>query len=123
MKVIYVAGPFRGPNAWVIEENIRRAERLALEVWRLGAACICPHSNTRFFQGAAEDAVWMAGDLEFIRRSDALLMTPDLQQSSGARAEEALARELGIPVFYALEEVARWLTASSNISVAVSKNF
>ena len=59
MKVVYVAGPFRGPNAWEIEENIRRAERLALEVWRLGCACLCPHTNTRFFQGAAPDAVWV----------------------------------------------------------------
>jgi hypothetical protein len=53
MKLIYVAGPFRGKDAWEIECNIRRAESLALEVWRLGAACICPHP-TPDFQGAAE---------------------------------------------------------------------
>lgn len=28
MKVIYVAGPFRAPNSWEIEQNIRRAEAL-----------------------------------------------------------------------------------------------
>ena len=32
MKVGYIAGPFRGPNSWEIENNIRRAETLALEV-------------------------------------------------------------------------------------------
>lgn len=109
MKVVYVAGPFRGPNSWEIEENIRRAERLALEVWRMGAACICPHTNTRFFQGAADDAVWLDGDLELVARSDAILMTPDWQRSTGARSEEAFARERGIPVFYAAPELATWL--------------
>ena len=59
MKVVYIAGPFRGPNAWEIEQNIRRAESLALEVWRAGAAALCPYTNTRFFQGAAPDDVWL----------------------------------------------------------------
>lgn len=109
MKCVYVAGPFRGPNSWEIEENIRRAERLALEVWRLGAACVCPHTNTRFFQGAADDAVWLDGDLEILARCDAIVMTEDWERSSGARAEEAFARKRNIPVFYALRELDNWL--------------
>ena len=51
MKLVYIAGPFRGSSAWDIEENIRVAERAALEVWKMGAAALCPHTNTRFFQG------------------------------------------------------------------------
>ena len=109
MKVVYVAGPFRGPNNWDIEENIRRAERLALEVWRSGAACICPHTNTRFFQGAADDAVWLDGDIEILNRCDAVVMTEDWQRSSGARAEEKHARENNIPVFYSLDALREWL--------------
>ena len=108
MKVVYVAGPFRGPNAWVIEENIRRAERLALDVWRLGYACICPHTNTRFFQGAAPDDVWLNGDLELLKRCDAVVLTEDWGRSSGARAEVDVARSLGIPVFNTIEELALW---------------
>lgn len=109
MKVVYVAGPFRGPNSWDIEENIRRAERLALEVWRSGAACICPHTNTRFFQGAADDAVWLDGDIEMLARCDAVVMTADWQRSSGASAEEQYAREHGIRVFYSIEDLRGWL--------------
>ena len=109
MKVVYVAGPFRGPNAWEIEQNIRRAEELSLAVWRMGAAALCPHTNTRFFQGAADDAVWLDGDLELLRRCDAILMTPDWERSSGARAEEAFAREHGVTVFYGLMELREWL--------------
>jgi len=33
MRVVYIAGPYRAPNAWEIEENIRRAERIALHIW------------------------------------------------------------------------------------------
>lgn len=110
MKLIYVAGPFRGPNSWEIEQNIRRAESLALEVWRLGAAALCPHTNTRFFQGAADDKVWLEGDLEMLRRCDALILTPDWIKSSGARAEVAEANRLEIPVFHTLHELQFFLT-------------
>ena len=109
MKLIYVAGPFRATNSWDMEANIRRAETLALEVWRAGAAAICPHSNTRFYQGAAPDEVWLDGDLEMVRRSDALVMTPDWERSSGARGEHDLAVGLGIPVFYDIEGLRIWL--------------
>lgn len=109
MKVVYVAGPFRGKNSWEIEQNIRRAECLALEVWRLGAAVICPHTNTRFFDGAADDKVWLSGDLELLRRCDAMILTADWERSSGARAEAEHAKERQIPVFHNLIELKDWL--------------
>ena len=110
MKVVYIAGPFRGPNSWEIEENIRRAERLALEVWRLGVACICPHTNTRFFQGAAPDNVWLDGDLELVKRCDAVLLTSDYSRSSGATAEKLFAEEHNIPVFVSIGDLEEWLS-------------
>lgn len=100
MKVIYIAGPFRAPSAWGIEQNIRRAEELALEVWQSGGAAICPHANTRFFQGAAEDKIFLDGDLAILCRCDAVLCLPDWQRSEGACAEVAEATRLGIPVYY-----------------------
>ena len=109
MKLVYVAGPYRGPNAWVIEYHIRCAEALALKVWQLGAACICPHANTRFFQGAAPDEVWLAGDVEIMRRCDAVLMTQKWQASAGALAEHNEAHRRGIPIFYELGDLEKWL--------------
>lgn len=110
MKVVYVAGPFGGPSAWDIECNIRRAETLALEVWRLGAAALCPHTNTRFFQNAAPDAVWLEGGLELLRRCDALIVTPDWERSSSARAEVVFAAKHDIPVFDNLDRLSLYLT-------------
>lgn len=109
MKLVYVAGPFRGKSAWDIECNIRRAEALALEVWRLGAAALCPHANTRFFQNAAPDEVWLEGDLEMLRRCDAVMLTVDWFKSPGAQREVKEAREKGIPVFTRLTNLQAWL--------------
>lgn len=106
MTVLYIAGPFRGPNAWEVEQNIRRAEALALEAWRAGFAVLCPHTNTRFFDGAADDDVWLRGDLELLMRCDAVLLTPDWARSDGARVERAFATGLGIPVYESLAAVA-----------------
>ena len=66
MKVIYVAGKFRGHNAWEIEQNIRKAEEVALQIWQNGAACICPHANTRFFDGVLPDKTFLDGDLDIL---------------------------------------------------------
>lgn len=109
MKVIYIAGPYRAPNAWDIEENIRRAERLALQVWRSGAAALCPHTNTRFFQGAAPDAVWLDGDLALLAKCDAVIFTPNWRESSGARAEHDFAVHHRIPVFHDVEDLRAWI--------------
>lgn len=105
MRVVYIAGPFRATNSWDMEQNIRRAEALALEAWRLGFAVLCPHTNTRFFQGAAEDSIWLDGDLELLRRCDYLLTTTDWERSSGARAEVVFAKERQIPVFHDIESL------------------
>ena len=109
MPVVYVAGPFRGNDAWEIEQNIRRAETLALEVWRAGAAGVCPHTNTRFYQGACPDHVWLAGDLEILRRCDAILMTPDWQKSEGARREHVEAFNRNLRIFYTVPELKAWV--------------
>lgn len=113
MKLVYVAGPFRAKpdprNQWVQWENIRRASALALEVWKLGASCICPHLNTAYFEGAAPAHVWLDGDLEQLRRCDAVLMTPDWRRSAGATAEHDFAVAHGIPVFFDLPSLEAWL--------------
>lgn len=109
MPVVFVAGPFRGPNAWEIELNIRRAEELALEVWKLGAAAICPHSMNRFFFGTLDEEYYLRGDLELLRRSDAMIMVHDWERSTGARAERKAAIVDGTPVFYTIPDLKEFL--------------
>lgn len=102
LQVIYIAGPYRADNAWDREENIRAAERLALEVWRLGHAALCPHTNNRYFEGALPDNVFLDGDIAMLLRCDAVLMTPDWERSIGASRERDIAIRNGIPVFETL---------------------
>lgn len=108
IPVIYIAGPYRAANSWEIEQNVRRAEALALEVWRLKCAAMCPHANTRFFQGAAPDEVWLLGDLAMLAKCDAMLVVPNWEKSSGTRAEIQFAQSKGIPVLYTRHQLILW---------------
>jgi hypothetical protein len=116
MKVIYVAGPLRGGNAWEMELNIRRAEALALEVWKMGAAAICPHAMNRFYFGALGkmgDQAFLDGDFEIITRCDAILFTEDWMDSTGALMEHKVARKEGIPIVYDLDELEAFLNSEN----------
>jgi len=99
MFVVYIAGPFRGPHAWAVEQNVRQAEAVAYSVFKAGAVALCPHTNTRFFDGSLPDSVFLEGTLELMRRCDGVLVLPNSARSSGTLGEIQEAVRLGIPVF------------------------
>ena len=101
MKVIYIAGKYRGPNAWAVEQNIRAAEDVAAKVWAMGHVALCPHANSRHMDGVASDEHFLAGTLELLRRCDAVVLVPNWRDSAGARAEVAEAIRRGMPIIYA----------------------
>lgn len=105
MKVVYIAGKFRGNSAWEVELNIREAEELAFRVWKAGYVALCPHTNTRFFDGALPNHVWLDGDIELLKRCDALITATNWESSSGAKAEVAFAQANNIPVVHTLTEL------------------
>ncbi len=109
MKIIYVAGPFRGPNSWAVECNIRRAEHLGWKVALLGAMPLIPHTNTRFFNGTLTGDFWLEGTLELMRRCDGVIFTEDWKLSSGARAEYEEAQRINLPCFFDTTTLAVWL--------------
>jgi len=104
--VLYLAGPYRSKDGiWGVRQNIARATEVARELWLMGYAVICPHSNTAFMDGG--DAwsggdtahVFLEGDLELVRRSDLMVLLPGWETSRGVAGEKALAEELDLPVF------------------------
>jgi nucleoside 2-deoxyribosyltransferase len=109
MQVVYIAGPYRAGNAWAVEQHIRAAELAALKVWTIGAVALCPHTMTRHYQGALPDATWLAGDLELVKRCDAVLAIERWRGSSGAQAEIAYAKSRDMPVFESIEDLGEWL--------------
>jgi hypothetical protein len=98
VPLVYVAGPFRARTPWEVEQNIRRAERVALEVARAGAMPICPHTNTRFFNGQLTDGFWIRGTLELLRRADGVVFLSGWQESSGSVGEHEDAVDMGLPL-------------------------
>lgn len=100
-RLLYISGPFSDPDPLHgIERNILLASEAALRGWRDGWAVICPHKNTAGYQHA-EDVpyeTWIEGDLEILRRCDAICMLPGWENSPGARQELALAEELDMDV-------------------------
>jgi nucleoside 2-deoxyribosyltransferase len=101
MKLLYVAHKIRDPRGpWFMLQHMREGEAVALALWQMGAAVICPGKNTEFFDGAAPDEVWLKGDLEMVKRCDAVVMSPNWTTSKGAHGEKEFAEEIGKPVFY-----------------------
>lgn len=97
--LIYVAGPYSGN----VEKNIAQAREIAAKLWAKGHAVICPHMNSAHLDEGT-GITWeqfMAGDLIMISVCDALVMTPNWQESRGAKIEHEYAVTLNIPIFYA----------------------
>lgn len=109
MKIVYIAGKFSGSNTWETECNIRLAEAAAFEVAKLGAMPMCPHANTRFFDGTLTQEFWYQGTLALLFRCDAMLLIEGWQNSRGARAEKSAAELRGIPCLESLLQLDKWL--------------
>jgi hypothetical protein len=105
MRVIYIAGPYRGRRL----VNILRARAAALFVWQHGGVALCPHMNTAFFDGKMPEAVWLEGDLELLSRCDAVWALPGWRESDGAAMEVARAEALHLPRLESREEVVMFL--------------
>jgi hypothetical protein len=101
MRFIYVASPYtKGDVAINVRRNIEAADRLALA----GFTPFCP-LLTHFWHLLIphEYEFWCAYDMVWLERCDAIVRLAG--ESSGADAEVKRAVELGLPVFYSVEEV------------------
>jgi len=100
VKLIFVSGPYRADTTEGVINNIAKARKAAIKLWREGWAVFCPHSNTALFDGLADDSVWLKGDLEILKRCDAIYMLKAWSNSTGSKVELKLAEELGLEVIY-----------------------
>jgi hypothetical protein len=100
IKIVYIAGAFRAATQWGIMQNVRKAESAALSLWKLGYVVICPHAMTQNYQDECPDDVWLNGMIEILKRCDAIYLLRNYFQSTGTLTELAVARNLGLPIFY-----------------------
>ncbi len=110
-ELIYIAGAYSGPTRGAVEANIARAVDRALDVAKLGAMPVCPHSNTGDprFEEVQNYQFWIAGTLALMRVCSAFLTVPGWELSSGARGEVNAMTDMGKPVFHDLDALADWL--------------
>ncbi len=67
MRLVYIVGPYRAATAWEVEQNIRRAEEVGLEIARMGAMPVVPHTLTRFYGGECPEDFWLLGTFMLMR--------------------------------------------------------
>lgn len=99
--IIYIAGPYRskyGVFGRIL--NILRARKLAKKVWASGFYAICPHLNSALMDGICPDEQFLEGDIEILKKCDAILMIDGFEKSSGAINELISAREIGIEIIH-----------------------
>jgi hypothetical protein len=97
--IVYTAGKYSGN----IDENIANARKVAIDLWEMGHAVICPHLNSAHMELDCK-ATWedyLKGDLEIISRVDAVVMLEGWKDSPGARMEREYALSHSILVYYA----------------------
>jgi hypothetical protein len=100
MKLIYVAGPYRATSKAGVTRNINHAKNEAKKLWVAGWSVICPHMNTAHLDGVVPEDAFLAGDIEILKRCDAIWMLLGWDKSLGARVEMELAKQIGLEVYY-----------------------
>jgi nucleoside 2-deoxyribosyltransferase len=110
--LVYVAGPYAHPDP---VENTHRTIHFADDLQAESIVTVyIPHLSMLWHALVPHDSdYWYAYDLAILARCDALLRIPG--ESSGADNEIAFAKSLGIPVFYAREDLYAWVQSRSEV--------
>src|SRR4051812_319133 len=103
---VYIAGPYTKPDPC---ENTHIALEWANKFWDLGYVPFVPRL-THFWHTMTPRPYeqWLDYDNQFLAVCHVVFRFPG--ESSGADKECALAEQLGIPVFYSLDEVHLYLS-------------
>lgn len=115
-KRVYIAHPITIGD---LTSNINRSIDAFRELMRLGFAPMCPgfsafagginsvgYAEPEILPNGTDPEDWMDVDLPWVSVAEALLRLPG--ESTGADREAGLAAQLGIPVFYTIEELRAW---------------
>lgn len=113
MILCYVAGPFSAPTREGVEANIRKAERMGLEVAKLGLMPVIPHTNTSHpdFEHIQPYQFWVEGTLELLKACQVMILCEGWEKSSGSRGEKFYAATHGIAHFESIQDLKDWKKA------------
>ena len=104
MKKVYIASPYTLGDVAV---NVKVQIDAVDELMNLGFAPFAPlYSHFQHMVHPRPYQDWVKVDLEWVKVCDYLLRLPG--ESKGADGEVVLANELGIPVFYSIDELVNY---------------
>ena len=105
IKLAYLAGPYSANDDWTKQQHINRCWKAGFALNKRGIGHIGPHLNSQWMDAANDaDFYYRLGE-RLLTACDGILMLDGWENSKGSRQELALANDLGLPVFYSLEEV------------------
>ena len=102
--LVYLAGPYTNPDP---VENIHRAIKIADGLLDVCTPLIPHLTGTWHMVSPKPYEEWLAIDLEYMDRCDAVYRFAG--PSSGADREVELAHEWGIPVLFTEEDLREWI--------------
>jgi hypothetical protein len=112
MKRVFISGAlnsFEGSKGFI--ENVHKMVKLAGEVRDLGAATYVPCNDilTSISCGGLCHEDYYDHDLTWLEVCEAMILVPGYENSKGVAGEMKKAKELEIPIFKNLEELAEFI--------------
>jgi len=104
---VYVAGKYSDSNIIGCLNNIHDGIKASVEVLKLGHAVFCPWLDYQFqfFDKTLTVEHYYRYSMAWLEVSDCVLVLPGFETSKGTQAEIKRAKELGIPIFYKIEDL------------------
>lgn len=113
-RMIYVAGAYSGPDVLTVLDNMRLGIELSSTLFRKGFSPFCPWLDYHFCLNIPKEYLtvdmFYNYSIDFLEVCNAVLLTDNERNpsSGGTNKELQKAHELGIPIFYTLEELLDW---------------
>jgi len=114
-KIIYVSGPYSngGTENDKREYNIEMAKGWAIALINEGAAVLCPHTNTAYFDTDSRFKktfhAFLDADLTMLNYVDAMFLLPNWKKSAGALVEFDYANEIDLPILMDFDKTVAFL--------------
>lgn len=111
IPVAFVCAPYRSDTDYGRMCNIERARQIAVKLWTLKYAVVCPHTNTAFFSGSVGERQFLDGYVEILKRCDLLVFDDSIDATSGmvGEIEAAVANEIPAIPLSAVRHAARFM--------------
>ena len=98
--VIYLAGALRGKNKREKRRNMKRAEKWAERLWRMGFAVYSPHLNSGWLDTPETDPHVIPANIHLMLLCDMICVMPNWENSSGTKAEIEICKQNQVPAIY-----------------------